>query len=86
MENRDQLFYLLSEALKDESNPHEDGGELVHRVVQTYIKDIIQSGYVPTFAMGEVIEDLEIEAVGMYRKLTYGHYDLKEFRLKRRET
>lgn len=86
MEYKDQLFTLLYEALHDESTPHEDGGELVHRVVQTYISDLIQSGFVPSFALSEVIEDIEIEAVNMYRKLTYGHFDLKEFRLKRRET
>ena len=83
---QDQLLILLKNALNDESNPHEDGGELVHRVVETYLKILMDSGFVPGFAVHEVIEDIEIEAVNIYRKLTYGHFNLKEFRLKRRET
>lgn len=86
MEHKDQLFNLLYEAIHDESQPHEDGGELVHRVVQSYIAVLMSSGFVPAFALSEVVEDIEIEAVNIYRKLTYGHFDLKEFRLKRRET
>ncbi len=84
---QDQLLILLKNAIHDEeANPHEDGGELVHRVVQTYLKILMDSGFVPGFAVHEVIEDVEIEAVNIYRKLTYGHFNLKEFRLKRRET
>lgn len=86
MEQQDQLIILLKEALHDDSRPHEDGGELVHRVVQVYIESLLKKGFVPAFAVHEMIEDIEIEAVNIYRKLTYGHFDLKEFRLKRRET
>ena len=83
---QDQLLILLKNALNDDSYPHEDGGELVHRVVQTYVKILMDSGFVPAFAVHEVVEDIEIEAVNIYRKLTYGCFNLKEFRLKRRET
>ncbi len=85
MDNKDKLITLITEAITDNSNPNEDGGELINRVVDSYINDLFQFGYIPTFALSEVIEDVEIEAVNIYRKLTYGYYDLKEYRLKRQE-
>ncbi len=85
MDNKDKLITLIAEAIKDNSNPNEDGGELINRVVDSYINDLFQFGYIPSFALSEVIEDIEIEAVNIYRKLTYGYYDLKEYRMKRCE-
>lgn len=86
MENSDRLLTLITEALKDNTNINEDGGELINRVVDNYVNELFQFGYVPNFALSEVIEEIEIEAANIYRKITYGYYNLKEYRLKRRET
>ena len=83
MDNKDKLITLITEAIKDNSNPNEDGGELINRIVDNYINDLFQFGYIPSFALSEVIEDVEIEAINIYRKLTYGYYDLKEYRSRR---
>jgi len=84
--NKDLLFQILKSALADHSNLHESGGELIQKAARQYLDDLQKVGFVPAYALEDVIEDLEIEAVDMYRKLTYGHYDLKEFRLNNRET
>ena len=79
------LFEILMKAIDDETSPHESGPELVKKVVDEYLALIQKRGVVPAYALPNIVEDLNSEVFEMFRKKTYGFFNLKEIRLKRRD-
>lgn len=76
----DLLFQIFHQHLHDPDCQIESPKELIQKIVGTYLFFISRSGNIPEGHLQDIIEDLEAEVLEMYRKKTYGHYSLKEYR------
>ena len=76
----DLLFQIFHQHLHDPDCQIESGKEFIQKVVGTYLLFISRAGNIPNGHLQDVIEDLQAEVLEMYRKKTYGHYSLKEYR------
>lgn len=76
----DLLFQIFHQHLHDPDCNIDSAKELIQKIVGTYLLFISRSGNIPDGHLQDVIEDLEAEVLEMYRKKTYGYYNLKEYR------
>lgn len=76
----DLLFQIFHQHLHDSDCQIESTKELIQKVVGTYLLILSRAGNIPQGHLQDVIEDLEAEVLDMYRKKTYGSYNLKDYR------
>ena len=76
----DLLFQIFHQHLHDPDCQIESEREFIHKVVGTYLLFLSRAGNIPQGHLQDVIEDLEAEVLEMYRKKTYGSYNLKDYR------
>lgn len=76
----DLLFQIFQQHLHDPDCQIESAKELIQKVVGTYLLILSRAGNIPGGHLQDVIEDLEAEVLEMYRKKTYGAYNLKDYR------
>lgn len=76
----DLLFQIFHQHLHDPDCQIESAKDLIQKTVGTYLFFISRIGNIPEGHLQDVIEDLEAEVLEMFRKKTYGHFSLKEYR------
>jgi hypothetical protein len=76
----DLLFQIFQQHLHDPDCKIDSAKEFIHKVVGTYVFFLTRSGNIPQAQLDGVIEDLQAEVLEMFRKKTYGFYDLKDYR------
>ncbi len=76
----DLLFQIFHQHLHDPDCQIESAKELIQKTVGTYLLFISRTANIPDGHLQDVIEDLQEEVIEMYRKKTYGHYNLKDYR------
>ena len=77
---KDKLQEIFNRHLKDLSNPHQTQEDLIFNVVADYIHHLMKIGNVPHFFLDTIEVDLKEEVLEIYRKKTYGHHNLQQFR------
>lgn len=81
---QDYLIQLIMTQLQDSSKPNEKSADFIRKIVNIYALHLLKNGDIPTFFMKEIISDIEIEAIEIYRKKTYGYLSLEEYRKQNR--
>ncbi|MBK9323664.1 MAG: hypothetical protein IPM97_12095 [Bdellovibrionaceae bacterium] len=76
----DLLFQIFQQQLQDPNCTIDCSKEFIQKVVGTYIFILTRSGNIPQNQFEGIVEDLQAEVLEMFRKKTYGFYDLKEYR------
>ncbi len=76
----DLLFQIFQQHLNDPDCNIDCSKEFIQKVVGTYVFFLTRSGNIPHNQFEGIIEDLQAEVLEMFRKKTYGYYDLKEYR------
>lgn len=76
----DKLFQIFEKYLKDLSRPHQTQDELIFDVVAEYILHLMNTGNVPNTVLDAIENDITEEVLELYRKKTYGHMTLQEYR------
>jgi hypothetical protein len=77
---QDYLVKLMMTQLKETSNMRENSSEFLRKIISIYTLHLLRVGNIPTHFFDEVMHDIEAEVVEIYRKKTYGHLTLEEFR------
>ena len=77
---KDALVTLVETQLQETRNMREKTSDFINRVVQLYTLQLMGQGNIPIDFMEEVLEDVEAEAIEIYRKKTYGFLTLEEYR------
>ena len=76
----DQLFRLFKKHL-DAIDPDTQGvQDLVYDVVGDYMAYLMKKGHVPHYMLDSLETDLREEVLEIYRKVTYGHMNLKSYK------
>ena len=76
----DLLFQIFHQHLHDTDCEIVSAKEFIQKVVGTYMFLLTRQGNIPADQIDGVVEDLQGEVLDMYRKKTYGFYDLSEYR------
>jgi hypothetical protein len=84
MSTTDQLYKIFLQHLNDHSNENQSETELIQKVAMTFLEVTLTKKWIPHFAFQDVVDDLQVEILEMYRKKTYGHLTLKDYRLRKR--
>lgn len=80
MMKEDLLYQILQECIDTATDPMESHDTLVKKVTANYMRHLLAEGHIPHVMIQVVIDDIETEVLEMYRKKTYGSYDLKSYR------
>jgi hypothetical protein len=80
----DLLFQIFQQNLHDPDCNIDCPKEFIGNVVSTYLFQLTRQGNIPADQLDGIVEDLQAEVLEMFRKKTYGFYDLKEYRQNRR--
>lgn len=59
---------------------NETAAQLIARAAYSYAIEIQTHGEIPGSLYDDVMTDLEAEILIMYRKITYGHWNLRDYR------
>lgn len=76
----DLLFQIFQHQLHDPECKIQCNKEFITKVVNTYMVFLNYSGNIPGNLRDSVVEDLEAEVLEMFRKTTYGFFNLIEYR------
>lgn len=76
----DVLLKIVETQLQQSSNLKEKTSDFINKVVNLYTLQLMKSGNIPLDFMEDVIADVEIETIEIYRKKTYGFLTLEEYR------
>lgn len=75
----DVLFNIFKKHLHG-IDPEEQGvQDLVYEVVGEYMAHLMGQGNIPHHLLDTLEEDLREEVIEIYRKVTYGHLNLKSY-------
>lgn len=80
MRKADPLYKIFEQNLFNALVEDESADELVNRVVEEYLAELAHGGSIPPKSKPELAADLKDEVIEMFRKKTYGHYSLAEYR------
>lgn len=76
----DLLFQIFQQHLTNPDCKIVSSKEFIQKVVRTYLIFLSGAGTIPQMHLEDVVEDLEAEVLEMFRKKTYGYFNLKEYR------
>jgi hypothetical protein len=76
----DLLFQIFQQHLTNPDCKIVSAKEFIQKVVRTYLIFLSGLGNIPQGHVEGIVEDLEAEVLEMFRKKTYGYYNLKEYR------
>ncbi|MBC7370361.1 MAG: hypothetical protein H7326_02280 [Bdellovibrionaceae bacterium] len=76
----DLLFQIFQQHLHEPDCEIVSPKEFIQKVVGTYVFLLTRKGNIPADQLDGVVEDLQSEVLEMFRKKTYGFYDLQEYR------
>lgn len=78
--DKDALYKIFISQLEECINIREKSQDLIRRVAQLYLLQLTKTATIPLEHRASVHEDIEQEVVEMYRKKTYGHLTLEDYR------
>lgn len=76
----DRLFELFQASLTQTHDLAETAQTFIRRVAGDYAMELLGQGDIPLHFLDDVLQDLENEILEMYRKTTYGHLTLRDYR------
>lgn len=76
----DLLFQIFQQHLHDTDCEIVSPKEFIQKVVGTYVFFLTRKGNIPGDQLDGIVEDLQDEVLEMFRKKTYGFYDLQDYR------
>lgn len=76
----DRLTEIMTEMLAQTHDLEETAANLIRRAAGAYAVELLEIGQIPFNFIDDVLTDLESEATEIYRKKTYGHLSLQEYR------
>ena len=76
----DRLQQIFQQLISDVTRPQETHEEFIFRVVESYVLELIRENHIPIPYLDQIQKDLEDEVLEIYRKTTYGHYSLEDYR------
>lgn len=75
------LLKIVETQLQETSNMKEKSSEFIRKVVHLYTLRLIKGGTtIPVDFIQDVLEDIENDAIEIFRKKTYGYLTLEEYR------
>lgn len=77
---KDVLFEIFKKHLNQLDPDTQGVQDLVYEVVGDYISYLMKNGNVPQPMMDHLETDLREEVLEIYRKVTYGHLNLKSYK------
>jgi hypothetical protein len=79
-----EISIIIEAELNSHLYPNESSTDFIQRVCQIYLCQLRQQkGFTTPDLLKEVMEEVEIEAMDIFRMKTYGHYNLASYRLLR---
>ncbi|MES2801814.1 MAG: hypothetical protein V4654_04935 [Bdellovibrionota bacterium] len=76
------ILQIIEEEIKSTHNISETADQFIERVTQLFVEEFQHlKMYAPLGLDVEVIEEVQQEALDLYRIKTYGHYSLQSYRL-----
>ncbi len=76
----DQLLKIFKKHLEQIDGENQGIEDLVHEVVAEYIHHLMKKGHIPHYMLDTLETDLREEVIEIYRKITYGHMNLKSYK------
>lgn len=76
----DTLLKIFESQLQETSDIRERSGDFIRKIVSIYTLQLLQTGNIPHDFFEDVMADIEIEAIEIYRKKTYGFLTLEDYR------
>jgi len=76
----DQLLKIFKKHLDRLDSDSQGVQDLVFEVVTDYISYLMKKGHIPHYMMDTLETDLREEVLEIYRKVTYGHLNLKSYK------
>ena len=76
---KDPLFEIFKKHLKTLDPDREGVEDLVYEVVGEYLAQLMKKGNIPHHLLDTLETDLREEVIEIYRKVTYGHMNLKSY-------
>lgn len=80
----DKLYQLFEHHLLEVDITDETEEDFIHNVVQDYLVHLVQEAHIPPKHLNDIAQDLFDEVKAMLVKKTYGHFNLAEYRQRRR--
>ena len=77
---KDVLFELFKKHLQQIDPETQGVQDLVYEVVGDYIAYLMKQGNIPHHHLDDLETDLREEVLEIYRKVTYGHLNLKSYK------
>lgn len=76
----ESLLKIVETQLQETSNMKEKSADFIRKVVHLYTLRLIKGGTIPMDFVQDVLEDIETDAIEIFRKKTYGYLTLEEYR------
>lgn len=77
---KDALFEIFKKQMQNLDPDTQGVQDLVFEVVAEYISHLMKQGHIPHPMLDSLETDLREEVLEIYRKVTYGHLNLKEYK------
>jgi hypothetical protein len=77
---KDVLFEIFKKHLNQIDPDTQGVQDLVYEVVGDYMAHLMKQGHIPQNQMDILETDLREEVLEIYRKVTYGHLNLKSYK------
>src|SRR6476469_1206376 len=77
---KDALFEIFKKHLKAIDPETQGVQDLVYEVVGDYMAHLMKQGHIPHHLLDNLETDLREEVLEIYRKVTYGHLNLKSYK------
>lgn len=76
-----ELIQIIESELNSNLFPNESNGEFIQRIVHIYLTLVRhQKGYTTLCLLKDVVEEIEFEAMEIFRVKTYGHFNIASYR------
>jgi hypothetical protein len=77
---KDELFEIFKRKLKQINTSIQTESDLIQETAEEYLERLLLRGHIPIHFVESIHKDLCDEVLEMYRKKTYGHFNLKSFK------
>ncbi len=77
---QDPLLKIFKKHLNQIDPDNQGVQDLVFEVVAEYMADLMKKGNVPHHMLDSLETDLREEVIEIYRKVTYGHMNLRSYK------
>jgi hypothetical protein len=80
MTKPDELFEIFNRKLGLADPEKQTSEEVITETVEEYLERLLLRGHIPMFFIENIQEDLVEEVKTMFKKKTYGYFDLKSYK------